>query len=233
MQHASVTTDDWPYFYQHEPGLPLSVILVSVAVLATFGWFLRQVGDRGAHIQWHFFFLGAGFMLLEAQIVSRMALLFGTTWVVNSIVVAGLLLLIVLANLIYKLLPRLPLSWTYAFLFGTLAVLYLIPTQQLFFQSVVTRVTVATFALCLPVFFASLVFIHSFSRAAFQGSALGSNLFGALAGGLLESLSLWFGLKSLTILAAFLYLGSAVALLAARHSKSLSEQKIEEPVFRE
>ena len=32
MQAASVTTDDWPYFYQHEPGLPISVILVSVAV---------------------------------------------------------------------------------------------------------------------------------------------------------------------------------------------------------
>ena len=35
--------------------------------------------------QWHFFFLGAAFMLLEAHIVSQMALLFGTTWVVNSI----------------------------------------------------------------------------------------------------------------------------------------------------
>ena len=36
MQPATLTTDDWPYFYQHEPGLPLSVILVSAATLAVF-----------------------------------------------------------------------------------------------------------------------------------------------------------------------------------------------------
>jgi len=46
----------------------------------------------------------------------------------------------------------------------------------------------------------------------FEGSALGSNLFGSLAGGLAESLSLWFGLKALIILAAIIYVGSAFAL---------------------
>ena len=95
MQSARLTTDDWPYFYQHEPGLPIIVILVSVAVLIIFGWFLRQATGEGAPIDLHFMFLGAGFMLLEAQIVSKMALLFGTTWVVNAVVVSGLLCLIV------------------------------------------------------------------------------------------------------------------------------------------
>ena len=61
-------------------------------------------------------------------------------------------------------------------------------------------------------FFAGIIFVSSFARAGFRGSALGSNLFGALVGGLLESASLWFGLKSLTILAAVLYLGSAIFL---------------------
>jgi len=37
-------------------------------------------------------------------------------------------------------------------------------------------------------------------------------LFGSLLGGLLESFSLWFGLRSLAILAAALYLLSAVFL---------------------
>jgi spermidine synthase len=215
MEAATITTDNWPYLYQHEPGLPMSVILVSIAILVTFGWFLRQVGDKSTRIHPHFFFLGAGFMLLEAQIVSRMALLFGTTWVVNSIVVAGLLLLIVLANLTFKFLPRFPV-WLnyalYALLFAALAVLYVVPIQSLFFESIVTRTAVATLALCSPVFFAGLIFINSFSRVNFQGSALGSNLFGALAGGLLESLSLWFGLRSLTILAATLYIGSAITI---------------------
>jgi hypothetical protein len=39
-------------------------------------------------------------------------------------------------------------------------------------------------------------------------------LFGSLLGGVLESFSLWFGLKSLTILAAVLYLLSAIFLYA-------------------
>ena len=97
-----MTTDDWPYFYQHAPGLPLSIILVSLAVLVTFGWFIRQTSRTEGNVNFHFLLLGAGFMLLEAQIVSRMALLFGTTWVVNSIVVSGLLCLIVAANLVYQ-----------------------------------------------------------------------------------------------------------------------------------
>lgn len=212
MQPAVMTTDDWPYLYQHAPGLPLSVILVSIAILLTFGWFLRQIADKGTPIHAHFFFLGAGFMLLEAEIVSRMALLFGTTWVVNSIVVAGLLLLIVIANFTFKFLPRFSVWLSYTLLFVTLAALYLIPIRSLFLESALVRGVVATFALCLPVFFASLIFIQSFSRAGFQGSALGSNLFGALAGGLLESFSLWFGLRSITIIAAALYAASAIAI---------------------
>ena len=87
MQRAGLTTDDWPYFYQHAPGLPIIVILVSGAVLIVFGWFLRQASGEGGRIDLDFMFLGAGFMLLEAQIVRKMALLFGTTWMVNAVFV--------------------------------------------------------------------------------------------------------------------------------------------------
>jgi spermidine synthase len=213
MEPARLTTDNWPYFYQHEPGLPISVILVSVAVLLTFGWFLRQTSRTEGSVDFHFLLLGAGFMLLEAQIVSRMALLFGTTWVVNSIVVSGLLSLIVAANLAYQRFPGIPLRWAYAGLFFSLLVSLVMPLEKLFFESFAVRALVSTTVLCLPVFFAGIVFVSSFARVHFRGSALGSNLFGSLAGGLLESLSLWFGLKSLIVLAAVIYAGSAFALL--------------------
>jgi SAM-dependent methyltransferase len=212
MQPAIVTTDDWPYFYQHAPGLPVIVILVSIAVLVVFGWFLRQTSGEGERVDLHFMLLGAGFMLLEAQIVSKMALLFGTTWVVNAVVVSGLLCLIVGANLVYGAFSRISLAVAYAGLFVTLAVMYFVPMQKLFFESWSLRAVVATLALCTPVFFAGIIFVSSFARVGFRGSALGSNLFGSLIGGLLESASLWFGLKSLTIIAAILYLGSAIFL---------------------
>src|SRR5439155_480150 len=82
MTPATLTTDNWPYFYQHEPGLPASVIVISVALVLLCWVLLRDTGTTLRSLQWHFFFLGAGFMLLEAQIVSKMALLFGTTLLV-------------------------------------------------------------------------------------------------------------------------------------------------------
>jgi hypothetical protein len=100
-------------------------------------------------------------------------------------------------------------------LFVSLAVTLAVPMQKLFFESWGLRALIATMALCTPVFFAGIIFISSFARVGFRGSALGSNLFGSLLGGLLESSSLWFGLKSLTILAALLYLGSAIFLRGA------------------
>jgi uncharacterized membrane protein YczE len=90
--------------------------------------------------------------------------------------------------------------------------MFAVPVQKLFFESWTIRAIVSTLALCTPVFFAGIIFVSSFARANFRGSALGSNLFGSLLGGLLESSSLWFGLRSLAILAAVLYVGSAIFL---------------------
>ena len=213
IEDAPVTTDDWPYFYQRRPGLPLSVLVIS-AIIALLCWlFLRSSGVTGKNLRWHFFFLGAGFMLLEAQIISKMALLFGTTWLVNSIVVAGLMLIIVAANYLIEALPRFPLSWAYAGIAVTLALAYFIPMQSLLFASIWTRGVLATLVLCLPVFFAGMVFIRSFAAAEFSAECLGSNLLGSLIGGMLESLSFWTGIRSLVVLAAVLYLASALALV--------------------
>jgi len=212
VQSATLTRDDWPYFYQHEPGLPLSVIAICAAVLLMWAWAIRRTSDNPISMRWHFFFLGAGFLLLEAQIVSQAALLFGTTWVVNSIVVSLLLLLIVLANLAVDAFPRLPLPAAYCGLLLCGAISYAVPPQRLFFASLWMKIAVTAVVLCLPVVFAGIIFIRSFAQVAFASDALGSNLFGALVGGLLESMSFWLGMKSLTILALCLYVGSALAL---------------------
>ncbi len=214
LEEATLTTDDWPYFYQHEPGLPAAVIAIS-AVLTLICWmFLQKTGTTGRAVEWHFFFLGAGFLLLEAQIISKMALLFGTTWMVNSIVIAGLLLLIIAANFLVKTFSAFPLGFAYAGIFASILLGYGVPLSSFFFDSLWLKALAATAVLCLPVFFAGIVFIRSFAHAGFRAEALGSNLFGAVVGGLLESLSLWSGIRSLLVLAAVLYLASWVALRA-------------------
>jgi spermidine synthase len=221
---ASLTTDDWPYFYQHEPGLPGSVIILSVVLIFLCWSFMRQTGAIVGSLRWHFFFLGAGFLLLEAQIISKMALLFGTTWLVNSIVIAGLLLLIVASNFLVQWQPKIPVSVGYAGILCTIAAGYFIPLERLFFQSIWVKALAATAVLCLPVFFAGIVFIRSFALEGFRSEALGSNLLGALTGGMLESLSMWTGIRSLLIIAAVLYLASWWALGAQDRLEKFAPQ---------
>ncbi len=210
---ATLTTDDWPYFYQHEPGLPGSVIVMSLMLVVLCWLAIPGIGLRRKSIHWHFFFLGAAFLLLEAQLVSKMALLFGTTWLVNSVVISGVLLLIFAANVFAEKVPRLSIRFAYSGLFTTLIVSWALPMPWLFLDSVVLRALVAGLLLCSPVFFAGIVFIKSFAAVRFSGDALGSNLIGALIGGTLESLSLWTGISSLLILAALLYLASCLFLV--------------------
>ena len=223
---ASSTTDDWPYFYQHEPGLPGSVILLSLVLIVLCRSFMRRTGATMSSLRWHFFFLGAGFLLLEAQIISKMALLFGTTWLVNSIVIAGLMILIVASNFIVQWIPKIPVAVGYLGMLCTIAAGYFVPLEQLFFHSFWLKAIAATAVLCLPVFFAGIVFIRSFALEGFSSEALGSNLLGALAGGLLESLSMWTGIRSLLIVAGLLYLASAWALLSQNQPEHFAPKLI-------
>ena len=216
MESVAATSDDWPYFYQKSPGLPLSVIVISGVLIFLCVFLLRDMGAPIRSVHWHFFFLGTGFLLLEAQIISKMALLFGTTWLVNSIVITGLLILILLANAVVGLKPLFPTTVAYVGLLVSLGSNYLVPNRSIFFTSVLARTFAATFVLCLPVFFAGIIFMRSFSESQFSPDALGSNLLGAMVGGMLESLSLWTGIRSLVLLAAILYLASWVFLRRGR-----------------
>lgn len=217
MEEVPGTTDDWPYFYQRLPGLPVAVVAISILLLIACLAGARSIGLRAASIRWEFFFLGAGFLLLEAQIISRMALLFGTTWMVNSIVIGVLLMLIVAANGVAAIAPKLPYEVGYAGVIVMIAAAYAVPTQALLFESFAVRAAVATLFLCLPAFFAGIVFVKRFAASGFSSDAIGSNLLGSLAGGILESLSLWTGLKSLLLVAAALY---AAAWLASGYARA-------------
>ena len=217
MEPATLTTDDWPYFYQRNPGLPLPVAVISTVLVLMCMALVQDIGTPIRSFDWHFFFLGGGFLLLEAQIVSKMALLFGTTWLVNSIVIGGLLVLILVANFIVALQPKIPVVAAYAGLFLTLIIGLLVPVDRLAFPSPLAKMMSAILVFCLPVFFAGIIFIKSFARAEFSGEALGSNLIGSMMGGMLESSSMWTGIRSLLIFAAVLYVASWLAMARGQH----------------
>jgi SAM-dependent methyltransferase len=222
VSKASLTTDDWPYFYQHEPGIPLSVILISVLIVLMAFWFMLRTGEGSLRIHWHFFFLGAGFLLLEVQIISKIALLFGTTWLVNSIVVAALLLLIIAANATVSSVPLISRWIAYAGILIAATIGYLVPMQSLFFPNPWVKGLAAVVVLCLPVYFAGIIFARSFADASFNSEALGSNLLGAVVGGVLESISFWTGLRALLLIAVLLYILSAVTVMRRNQSSAAS-----------
>ena len=65
--------------------------------------------------------------------------------------------------------------------------------------------------LALPIFFAGMVFSTSLRSVTEIDAAMASNLIGAILGGLLEYLSLLFGIGSLAWLAGLLYLLALVS----------------------
>src|SRR5262249_40205608 len=65
-ESAPITTDDWPFFYQRAPGLPGSVIVISLVLMAVCLQLMRRTALPAGGVSWQFFFLGAGFMLMES-----------------------------------------------------------------------------------------------------------------------------------------------------------------------
>ena len=59
----------------------------------------RCAASRG-RFSWHFFLLGAGFMLLETKSIIQFALLWGSTWIVASLSIAAVLTMALVANFI-------------------------------------------------------------------------------------------------------------------------------------
>ena len=94
------TSDDWPFLYLRGKLIP-NLTIRSMVILGFLGVGMVYLFLPKGRITLHsrMFFLGAAFMLLETRAVVQMALLFGSTWLVNSAVFFTVLILILLANL--------------------------------------------------------------------------------------------------------------------------------------
>jgi SAM-dependent methyltransferase len=204
------TTDDWPYLYLQRARIPKLHLLVSLTILGTVRLARRRVFGLKHGLDWHFFALGAAFLLLEVQTVSRATLLFGMTWIVNAIIISALLVMILLANLVAARRPRFAQWLVVAGLAVTIVALALVPLDWFNALTGASKLVAASAFLTAPVFFAGLIFIRSFAASGDKSRALGSNLIGALVGGLLESLSFVTGIRALVLLVGLFY---AVALL--------------------
>jgi spermidine synthase len=213
-QPVPITTDDWPYLYQQDRRIPKTYFAVGLLViLIAIVFYLRvaRATETPAGLSLFFFSMGAGFLLLETQIISRLALYFGTIWQVNGIVISAVLIALLLANLVVEKIQVVPKLLMWAALVLTLAFAYAFPFDRIAATPrVVGTIAIAVFS--LPVFFAGILFSSEFKRTTSPSSALNANVLGAVAGGLLENLSLVYGLRALLLLAIVLYCVAGVGL---------------------
>jgi hypothetical protein len=155
------------------------------------------------------FFLGAAFMLLETRAVVQIALLFGSTWMVNSAVFFTVLVLILLANLYVLKVQRVRLFWHYVGLLIFLTAGVLIPVDVFLSGGILWRYAAPCILALGPMFFAGVIFAGSFRDATNPDLAFGSNIAGSVLGGLAESFSMLLGFQHLLLLAMLFYLLSA------------------------
>lgn len=207
-----LTSDDWPFIYATDRSISRDYLLaLSLVLLLSVLVFRGLTGQR----QWpdmHFFFLGAGFLLLETKNVTTLALVFGSTWYVNSVVFFAVLTMALASNAVVSLVPRIPVGLAYAGLFAAVLLNYLLPLQSFAGDSLAMRLIVVGGVTALPVFFSGIIFANSFRQAKDPAHALGSNVLGGVLGGVIEYLSLVFGLRFLFVLIAGFYVLSLLTL---------------------
>lgn len=206
-------TDDWPFLYLRERGLPrhYRVFLLLLGALSAAPLALLPAGRR--RISLHYFFLGAGFFLIETSNVVRLSLLYGSTWMVNVTVFAGILALVLLGNATAARLRPGRLGPLFALLCAWCALAWLIgPDALLPLRPAWAQGAAAALIFLGPVFVAALIFAALISAEPELYPAYGSNLLGAMLGGAAEYFSLVLGFRALALLALAFY-GLAYAFL--------------------
>jgi hypothetical protein len=200
-------TDDYPFLYLQERTIPgLYLATLALILLAAFVLVRLAAGGFGSMRSYlDLFCMGAAFLLLETKNVVQFALLFGTTWFVNSLVFIGILLAVYLAIEVARRVELGP-SWRlYVLLLLALALAWLVQPDALLPLPVVPRFIVAVVVAFIPVFLANLVFAQRFREVGSSLAAFGANLLGAMVGGVLEYLSLLTGYRTLLFVVAALY----------------------------
>jgi SAM-dependent methyltransferase len=208
-------TDDHPFLYLRTASIPSLYLLTLALILGA-----ALVATRGAGGPFRqmtayvdLFFMGAAFLLLETKNVVQFALLFGTTWFVNALVFGGILLAVLAAVETARRI-RAPRPRTlYGALFLSLAVAWLVPQDDLLKLTWGLRLPAAIALAFAPIFCGNLLFAERFRSVGSSTVAFGTNLLGAMIGGILEYSALVIGYRALLLVAAGLY---GCALLIGR-----------------
>jgi hypothetical protein len=218
-----VATDDWPFLYVYEPGIPLVTMrgMIMMVVLSIVLWFLfrprtlpsSQAGmplPSEIGLSLRSFFLGAGFMLVETKAVVQMALLFGSTWMVNTVVFAAILVMSLAGTLFVAGFAPKRLEPYYIGLFIAAALGIAIPLDTFLGMAPGLQIAASCMLVFAPIAFAGVIFATTFARSVRPDRVFGANVAGALLGGIAENASVFIGFQYLLCVAVGFYLLSSL-----------------------
>ncbi|MEM9399734.1 MAG: fused MFS/spermidine synthase [Verrucomicrobiota bacterium] len=212
--NRDLATDDWPYIYLRKKHIP-TLFYIFAAIICVI-YFLRMPWDgiksmwRGGKDLLHFSSLGAGFLLLEVTSISKSSLVLGNTWITSAVIISGVMIMILVANLIVAKFPKINIYWCFGGLLLYVLGLYLFDYSILLQFDLWKRAVAIGVVLTLPLLFSGIIFIHSFARSKNKDVALGINLLGAIVGALLQSISFVTGIQFIMLLVLGFYLTALV-----------------------
>jgi spermidine synthase len=211
---ADVSTDDWPFFYMPRRIYPASYLIMVFEVLAlSLLVAVNYFPGRPKFSHLSFFFLGAGFMLIETKGITEMGLTFGNTWQVIGIVIAGILTMAFVGNCAVQRLDIKRPTAPYLLLFAALAIGWYVARSGGLASTTVGRLE-TSIVLTLPLLFSGIVFSTLLSGEGQVSGMIAMNLLGAICGGLLEYNSMYFGFRFLYLMAMGCYLFAFLSGLA-------------------
>jgi spermidine synthase len=202
-------TDDWPFLYLSQrliPDLDIRAMIELAFLGLAMVYLFMPKGPGRLRLDRRMFFLGAAFMLLETKAVVQLALLFGSTWIVNSLVFFTALILILLANIVVLKAAPTRLTWHYAGLLVLLIAAIATPFNVFLSGGIFLRYVIPCLLALGPMFFAGVIFARLFRDSVEPDMAFGSNIAGSVVGGLSEYLSMLLGFRYLLLLAIVFYL---------------------------
>jgi hypothetical protein len=180
---------------------------------------LQQAGGGWAKLA--FAFMGVAFLLLETKSVIQFSLLFGTTWLNNSLVFLGVLVLVLAGNAVAARLSAAALWPVFAVLgVSCLATLVLPLGRLLAVADPVARFGAASLLTFAPIFFANVLFSVAFRDQDVPEHVFGWNLIGATFGAILEYASLLVGYNALAWIVLVCYAIAFGSLLAWRSART-------------
>jgi spermidine synthase len=206
--------DNWPFLYLQERGIPTPYIAamvgLSLIVILLMGILNvtapKESGRADLATKLAFTFMGIAFMLLETKSVIQFALLFGTTWLNNSLVFLGVLLLVLAANWTASFVKK-SFSWMiFLCLILSCCLPLVFPLSGLLeIENVAIRYVVASLITFSPIYFANLIFSVEFRDQEVAAHVFGWNLIGACLGGVVEYSSLALGYSALAFIVMACY----------------------------